>query len=169
MEMLRVIPLAPPGSLPAAAGQPHICRALEGQERVGHRSRASDPPGTGHMVGAGSGWTAPSGLCLGSPSGPPHEADGRPGPRRTEQRPSHAGRFVGVGGCGVYRVPVESDPFVSYAQNGEDVVLFRALGAVEGGRYVDVGANDPIFESVTYAFYLRGWSGITIDPCLLYT
>ncbi len=57
-----------------------------------------------------------------------------------------------------------SDPFVSYAQNGEDVVLFRALGAVEGGRYVDVGANDPVDLSVTYAFYLRGWSGITIDP-----
>lgn len=57
-----------------------------------------------------------------------------------------------------------SDPFVSYAQNGEDVVLFRALGAVEGGRYVDVGANDPVDLSVSYAFYLRGWSGITIDP-----
>lgn len=54
--------------------------------------------------------------------------------------------------------------FVSYAQNGEDVVLFRALGAVQGGRYVDVGANDPVADSVTYAFYLRGWSGITIDP-----
>jgi len=61
-------------------------------------------------------------------------------------------------------VPVESDVFVSYAQNGEDVVLFRALGAVEGGRYVDVGANDPVADSVTYAFYQRGWSGITIDP-----
>jgi FkbM family methyltransferase len=59
---------------------------------------------------------------------------------------------------------VASDPFVSYAQNGEDVVLFRALGGVEGGRYVDVGANDPVDLSVTYAFYLRGWSGITIDP-----
>ena len=57
-----------------------------------------------------------------------------------------------------------ADPFVSYAQNGEDVVLFRALGAVEGGRYVDVGANDPVHLSVTYAFYLRGWSGVTIDP-----
>jgi FkbM family methyltransferase len=59
---------------------------------------------------------------------------------------------------------VTADPFVSYAQNGEDVVLFRALGAVEGGRYVDVGANDPVHLSVTYAFYLRGWSGVTIDP-----
>jgi FkbM family methyltransferase len=59
---------------------------------------------------------------------------------------------------------VTADSFVSYAQNGEDVVLFRALGAVEGGRYVDVGANDPVHLSVTYAFYLRGWSGVTIDP-----
>jgi FkbM family methyltransferase len=59
---------------------------------------------------------------------------------------------------------VSSAPFVSYAQNGEDVVLFRALGSITEGRYVDVGANDPIADSVTYAFYQRGWSGITIDP-----
>ena len=33
--------------------------------------------------------------------------------------------------------------FVSYAQNYEDVVLWRALRDVEGGFYVDVGAADP--------------------------
>jgi len=63
---------------------------------------------------------------------------------------------------------VSSDPFISYAQNGEDVVLVRALGAITEGRYVDVGANDPIVDSVTYAFYQRGWSGITIDPMHAY-
>jgi FkbM family methyltransferase len=63
---------------------------------------------------------------------------------------------------------VSSDPFVSYAQNGEDVVLVRALGSITDGRYVDVGANDPIADSVTYAFYQRGWSGITIDPMHAY-
>lgn len=55
-------------------------------------------------------------------------------------------------------------PFVSYAQNREDVVLYRALKGVTQGRYVEVGANDPKHESVTYAFYKRGWSGITVEP-----
>ncbi len=55
-------------------------------------------------------------------------------------------------------------PFVSYAQNREDVVLARALKHVERGRYVDVGANDPVADSVSYAFYERGWSGITVEP-----
>lgn len=54
--------------------------------------------------------------------------------------------------------------FVSYAQTGEDVVLWRALGDVEGGRYVDVGAADPRELSVTHAFYERGWRGLNIEP-----
>ena len=63
-----------------------------------------------------------------------------------------------------YRVRVSTAAFISYAQNGEDVVLHRALGTITEGRYVDVGANDPVADSVTFAFYQRGWSGITIDP-----
>lgn len=59
-------------------------------------------------------------------------------------------------------------PFVSYAQNREDVVLARALKHVDCGRYVDVGANDPVADSVTYAFYQRGWSGITVEPVPMY-
>ncbi len=54
--------------------------------------------------------------------------------------------------------------FISYAQNGEDVVLSRALSHVETGFYVDVGAADPEEHSVTNAFYERGWSGINIEP-----
>jgi FkbM family methyltransferase len=54
--------------------------------------------------------------------------------------------------------------FVSYAQNYEDVILWRALGDVERGFYVDVGAADPQEDSVTNAFYERGWSGINIEP-----
>ena len=53
---------------------------------------------------------------------------------------------------------------MSYAQNGEDVVLWRALGSVSAGRYIEVGANHPRDDSVTRAFYDRGWSGITIEP-----
>ena len=55
-------------------------------------------------------------------------------------------------------------PFISYAQNREDVVLFRALGHVPSGRYVEVGANHPTQDSATRAFYDRGWSGLTVEP-----
>jgi FkbM family methyltransferase len=54
--------------------------------------------------------------------------------------------------------------FVSYAQNHEDVLLFRALGHVRNGVYVDVGASHPEEDSVTKAFYDRGWTGVNIEP-----
>ncbi len=54
--------------------------------------------------------------------------------------------------------------FISYAQNLEDVMLWRALKHVENGFYIDVGANDPVIESVTKSFYDRGWHGINIEP-----
>jgi lipopolysaccharide transport system ATP-binding protein len=54
--------------------------------------------------------------------------------------------------------------FISYAQNNEDVLLWRALGHVQDGFYIDVGANDPVEHSVTRAFYDAGWHGINIEP-----
>lgn len=56
--------------------------------------------------------------------------------------------------------------FISYAQNFEDILLWRALKHIDGGFYIDVGANDPTIDSVTRAFYDRGWSGINIEPAL---
>ncbi len=53
---------------------------------------------------------------------------------------------------------------ISYAQNGEDVMLMRALGNVAGGFYIDVGAADPTIVSVTRAFYERGWHGVNVEP-----
>ena len=38
---------------------------------------------------------------------------------------------------------------VSYAQNLEDILLWRALKHVEKGFYIDVGAYSPDVESVT--------------------
>jgi FkbM family methyltransferase len=58
--------------------------------------------------------------------------------------------------------------FTSYAQNFEDVMLWRALKHVEHGFYIDVGANDPAVDSVTLAFYERGWRGINIEPMQQY-
>lgn len=53
---------------------------------------------------------------------------------------------------------------ISYAQNGEDVVLARLFDRQRTGRYVDVGASDPVDGSVTKHFYDRGWRGINIEP-----
>ena len=58
--------------------------------------------------------------------------------------------------------------FVSYAQNLEDVMLHRALHDVEQGFYVDAGAWHPELDSVTMAFYERGWHGINIEPSAHY-
>ena len=55
-------------------------------------------------------------------------------------------------------------PFESAAQNFEDVMLYRALGDVETGFYIDVGAQDPDIDSVSKAFFDRGWRGIHIEP-----
>jgi FkbM family methyltransferase len=58
--------------------------------------------------------------------------------------------------------------FISYAQNSEDVLLWRALGHVRNGFYIDVGANDPVEHSVTKAFYDAGWNGISVEPLPAY-
>lgn len=58
--------------------------------------------------------------------------------------------------------------FITYAQNFEDVLLWRALGHVRSGFYIDVGANDPEEHSVTKAFYDAGWRGINIEPLPMY-
>ena len=56
------------------------------------------------------------------------------------------------------------EPIVSYAQNGEDVVLNRVFRGQSDGLYIDVGANEPVTDSVTMLFYLRGWSGVNVEP-----
>jgi FkbM family methyltransferase len=53
---------------------------------------------------------------------------------------------------------------VSYAQNGEDVVLARVFGDCADGYYLDVGAFAPVRGSVTKHFYDLGWCGINIEP-----
>ena len=58
--------------------------------------------------------------------------------------------------------------FVSYAQNFEDVMLWRALKHIHNGVYVDVGAQHPVVDSVSKAFYEHGWRGIHIEPVAAY-
>lgn len=57
---------------------------------------------------------------------------------------------------------------ISYAQNYEDVLLWRVLKDVNDGFYIDVGANDPVELSVTKWFYDQGWHGINMEPLDVY-
>lgn len=54
--------------------------------------------------------------------------------------------------------------FISYAQNFEDVTLWRTLKLFGPGFYIDIGANHPTRDSVTHTLYERGWRGINIEP-----
>ena len=54
--------------------------------------------------------------------------------------------------------------FISYAQNFEDVILYRALRSVPRGFYIDIGASHPDIDSVSRAFHEKGWSGIHVEP-----
>lgn len=56
----------------------------------------------------------------------------------------------------------------SYAQNFEDVMLWRALKQVDNGFYIDVGAQDPIVDSVSLLFHEHGWEGIHVEPTPYY-
>jgi FkbM family methyltransferase len=53
---------------------------------------------------------------------------------------------------------------ISYSQNFEDVMLWRALKHVPQGCYIDIGAWDPVEDSVSLAFYEKGWRGIHVEP-----
>lgn len=55
------------------------------------------------------------------------------------------------------------DGRISFAQEGEDLLLDRLLEGRQNGFYVDVGAHHPTRFSNTYRLYRRGWRGINID------
>lgn len=52
---------------------------------------------------------------------------------------------------------------LSFAQEGEDLVLKRIFESQQKGFYIDVGAHHPQRFSNTYLFYLKGWRGLNID------
>lgn len=53
---------------------------------------------------------------------------------------------------------------ISYAQNFEDLHLDRAFAGQQSGTYIDIGAGNPVHSNVSFLFYLRGWSGVTVEP-----
>lgn len=67
--------------------------------------------------------------------------------------------------CALLGFPfIQPSEFVSYSQNCEDVMLARALAHIKDGNYLDIGAQHPIVDSVSLAFYERGWRGIHVEP-----
>lgn len=54
---------------------------------------------------------------------------------------------------------------ISWSIHREDVLLVRALRGVhhDDGFYIDVGANNPVEDSVTKLFYDHGWHGLNIE------
>lgn len=53
---------------------------------------------------------------------------------------------------------------VSYAQDGEDVVLHRVLQDLPAVTYAVVGAGHPVVDSVSASLHGLGWRGIHVEP-----
>tara|TARA_B100000614_G_C14528381_1_gene485470 strand:- start:624 stop:1532 length:909 start_codon:yes stop_codon:yes gene_type:complete len=53
---------------------------------------------------------------------------------------------------------------ISFAQNFEDVMLARLFPSGYRGTYLDIGAADPVYLSVTKHFYDKGWRGVNVEP-----
>ena len=53
---------------------------------------------------------------------------------------------------------------ISYAQRFEDLYLLRCFGTRSDGFYIDIGSGHPVYDNVSFAFYVMGWRGITVEP-----
>jgi FkbM family methyltransferase len=53
---------------------------------------------------------------------------------------------------------------VSYSQRFEDLYLGICFPDKRDGFYIDIGAGHPVYDNVSFAFYLRGWRGIAVEP-----
>jgi FkbM family methyltransferase len=53
---------------------------------------------------------------------------------------------------------------ISYAQRFEDLYLMRCFGDRHDGFYIDIGSGHPVYDNMSFAFYLKGWHGITVEP-----
>jgi FkbM family methyltransferase len=55
-------------------------------------------------------------------------------------------------------------PTISYAQRFEDIYLMRCFGSRSDGFYIDIGSGHPVYDNASFAFYLEGWHGVTVEP-----
>jgi FkbM family methyltransferase len=53
-----------------------------------------------------------------------------------------------------------------FAQQAEDAVIDNIFGVLKMAKptYLDIGAADPVESSNTYLFYLKGGSGVLVEP-----
>lgn len=56
------------------------------------------------------------------------------------------------------------DLAISYAQRLEDLYLARCFPDQRDGFYIDIGAGHPVYDNASFAFYLQGWRGLTVEP-----
>ncbi len=67
--------------------------------------------------------------------------------------------------------PAPSEGRLSFAEQGEDIVLFhvlRDLLKVTAPTYLDIGAADPVLGSNTYLLYCTGGHGVLVEPNPMY-
>ncbi|MEK7543873.1 MAG: FkbM family methyltransferase [Patescibacteria group bacterium] len=70
----------------------------------------------------------------------------------------------------VFIIKALNDTFIkkylkgSFSQKGEDLIIERVIGQKKKGFYIDIGAHNPNIFNNTKKFYLKGWSGINIEP-----
>jgi FkbM family methyltransferase len=72
----------------------------------------------------------------------------------------------GVAGAAAPRASAGVPSHLSYAQQGEDLILenvFEFL-AIAHPTYIDIGAFDPISGNNTYRFYQAGSRGVLVEP-----
>ncbi|TMJ23914.1 MAG: FkbM family methyltransferase [Alphaproteobacteria bacterium] len=53
---------------------------------------------------------------------------------------------------------------ISYAQRFEDIILSRCFTGRPDGFYIDIGSGHPVYDNTSFAFYLAGWRGVTVEP-----
>jgi len=69
----------------------------------------------------------------------------------------------------LFKESTNVEPFISpalgsFSQFNEDLLIDLLYSSKNNGFYIDIGANDPSFNSNTKRFYDRGWSGINVEP-----
>jgi FkbM family methyltransferase len=60
--------------------------------------------------------------------------------------------------------PLSPSQTISYAQRYEDMRLLCCFEGQATGFYIDIGAGHPVYDNMSFAFYLRGWRGVTVEP-----
>jgi FkbM family methyltransferase len=64
----------------------------------------------------------------------------------------------------MFQITPEQLPYLYFSQFGEDLIINNYFGGKPNGFFVDIGAHHPFHYSNSFALYLRGWTGINVEP-----